>query len=87
MKTVILALMVLVVFSQGEALKCYCGGTTKICSGRVETCSSNQVCGSIIIQVGPHVSHFKGCMNANDCRRLSSSQVTSGSCCSRDLCN
>ncbi|KAL7372953.1 hypothetical protein ABVT39_024491 [Epinephelus coioides] len=47
MKTVILALVVLLVVSQGEALRCYCGGRTH-CSSRVQTCSgSNKVCARI----------------------------------------
>ncbi|KAK9530337.1 hypothetical protein VZT92_011843 [Zoarces viviparus] len=88
MKTVILAILLLVVVSQGEALRCNCGGTTKICSRRVETCSGfNPVCASVIIQAGPHVSYFKSCMKENDCRQLISSSVASGSCCSTDLCN
>ncbi|KAI4807501.1 hypothetical protein KUCAC02_027307 [Chaenocephalus aceratus] len=89
MKTVILALLVLVVVSQGEALRCYCGGTSKVCSsGRIETCHGfKQVCGSIVIHAGPHVSFFKSCMSADSCRQMSHSQVSSGSCCSQDLCN
>ncbi|KAI9526370.1 hypothetical protein NQZ68_039978 [Dissostichus eleginoides] len=88
MKTMILALVVLVVVSQGEALMCHCGGTSKICSSRVETCNGfNQVCGSIVLRAGPHVSYFKSCMSADSCRQLSRSAVSSGSCCSRDLCN
>ncbi|KAI9526375.1 hypothetical protein NQZ68_039983 [Dissostichus eleginoides] len=88
MKTMILALVVLVVVSQGEALMCHCGGTYKIGSSRVETCNGfNQVCGSIVIHAGPNVSYFKGCMGADDCAGLSRSEVSSGSCCSRDLCN
>ncbi|KAI9526369.1 hypothetical protein NQZ68_039977 [Dissostichus eleginoides] len=34
-----------------------------------------------------YVSYFKSCMSADSCRQLSRSAVSSGSCCSRDLCN
>ncbi|XP_037609992.1 synergistic-like venom protein [Sebastes umbrosus] len=88
MKTVILALLVLVVVSQGEALQCRCGGTSKICSGPVETCAgSNNVCASIIIQTGPHVSDIQGCMTAHNCALLTNSNVASGRCCRTDMCN
>ncbi|XP_031698289.1 phospholipase A2 inhibitor and Ly6/PLAUR domain-containing protein [Anarrhichthys ocellatus] len=87
MKTVILALLVLVVVSQGEALRCNCGGTAR-CSQRVETCSGNNpVCASIILQAGSNVSYFKRCMKENDCRLLLISHSASGFCCSTDLCN
>ncbi|KAK5906016.1 hypothetical protein CgunFtcFv8_001919 [Champsocephalus gunnari] len=88
MKTVIRALLVLVVVSQGEALRCRCEGS-KICSsGRIETCHGfKQVCGSIVTRAGPHVSFFKSCMSADSCRQMSHSQVSSGYCCSQDLCN
>ncbi|KAL7372536.1 hypothetical protein ABVT39_018057 [Epinephelus coioides] len=85
MKTVILALVVLLVVSQGEALRCYCGGRTD-CSDRIQTCSgSNQVCAYIIFH--HDYSYFQSCYNEDDCRLLSQSPVTSGSCCSTDLCN
>ncbi|XP_068585352.1 three-finger toxin MALT0070C-like [Cebidichthys violaceus] len=88
MKTVILALLVLVVLSQGEALRCNCGGTSKRCSAPVETCyGSNSVCASVTLQAGPHVSYFRSCYNKNACRQLIASSVASGRCCSTDLCN
>uniref|UniRef100_A0AAQ4R2T8 UPAR/Ly6 domain-containing protein n=1 Tax=Gasterosteus aculeatus aculeatus TaxID=481459 RepID=A0AAQ4R2T8_GASAC len=87
MKTVILALLVLVVVSQGEALRCNCGGASK-CSGRIETCSGfNPVCASMILQAGSRVSYFKRCMKESDCRLLLNTNVASGHCCSTDLCN
>uniref|UniRef100_A0A8C2X699 Uncharacterized protein n=1 Tax=Cyclopterus lumpus TaxID=8103 RepID=A0A8C2X699_CYCLU len=88
MKTVILALLVLVVVSQGEALRCNCGGTSRRCSGPVETCSGfNPVCARISLHAGSHFSYFKSCMKELDCRMLINSSVGSGSCCSTDLCN
>ncbi|KAK9530336.1 hypothetical protein VZT92_011843 [Zoarces viviparus] len=85
MKTVILAILLLVVVSQGEALRCNCGGTAR-CSGRVQDCyGNNQACASFILQSGSSVSYFKRCMKESDCRIMSS--YVSGSCCSTDLCN
>ncbi|TNN54372.1 Potassium voltage-gated channel subfamily H member 4 [Liparis tanakae] len=74
--------------TQGEALICNCGGTTKPCAGPVETCyGSGQVCASITLQAGPHVSFIKGCMKAEDCRLMSNSEVSSGTCCTSNQCN
>ncbi|XP_059181304.1 CD59 glycoprotein-like [Centropristis striata] len=88
MKTVILALLVLLVVSQGEALRCYCGGTSKRCSSRVETCSgSNPVCASITLTAGPIVSYFQSCYRESDCRSLLRQSYASGRCCKSDLCN
>ncbi|KAK5850919.1 hypothetical protein PBY51_001754 [Eleginops maclovinus] len=88
MKTVILTLMVLVVVSQGEALRCYCGGTPRTCQGSVVTCDLDEVCGSILVSAGPRPYHMKDCMKAHDCKRLSNlSEYVHGFCCSRDLCN
>ncbi|XP_049916613.1 CD59 glycoprotein-like [Epinephelus moara] len=85
MKTVILALLVLLVVSQGEALRCYCGGRTH-CSGRVQTCSgSNQVCARITFVFDN--SYFQSCYNARACRRVINTRGISGRCCSSDLCN
>uniref|UniRef100_A0AAX7VCT4 UPAR/Ly6 domain-containing protein n=1 Tax=Astatotilapia calliptera TaxID=8154 RepID=A0AAX7VCT4_ASTCA len=52
MKTVIVAVLVLLVISQSEALKCYCGGL-RHCPNSVETCHGfNNVCTSAIIYAG-----------------------------------
>uniref|UniRef100_A0A3P8VBW0 UPAR/Ly6 domain-containing protein n=1 Tax=Cynoglossus semilaevis TaxID=244447 RepID=A0A3P8VBW0_CYNSE len=58
----------------GEALKCKCGGKCR-CSGSTETCH------------GSNPGSSKGCYDRNDCRMLSSSPVSTGYCCSTDLCN
>ncbi|KAL6094962.1 uncharacterized protein ACO6RY_16258 [Pungitius sinensis] len=88
MKTVVLALLVLVVVSQGEALRCYCGGASKTCSGRFDICSGiNPVCASMFLQAGSRVTSFKRCMKETDCRLLLSTNVATGRCCSTDLCN
>ncbi|KAI4807495.1 hypothetical protein KUCAC02_027301 [Chaenocephalus aceratus] len=94
MKTVILALLVLVVVSQGEALRCYKKGCLSIyeeCSSiRIETCTgSNQVCGIINGSDGHRRYHMRRCMKADECTHQSNSGIaySYGRCCSRDLCN
>ncbi|XP_078019774.1 three-finger toxin A2-like isoform X2 [Epinephelus lanceolatus] len=85
MKTVILALVVLLVVSQGEALTCYCGGR-KQCSESTETCTgSNEVCAIIVSQ--HDYSYFQSCLDGSDCRRLIQSSDAFGVCCVTDLCN
>uniref|UniRef100_A0A3B4VID6 UPAR/Ly6 domain-containing protein n=1 Tax=Seriola dumerili TaxID=41447 RepID=A0A3B4VID6_SERDU len=87
MKTVILTLLVVLVVSHSEALRCYCGGL-RHCSGSVETCSgSNQVCAGVIIQAGSTVNYFKGCYKSGDCERLNNPPTTTSRCCRTDLCN
>uniref|UniRef100_A0A3P8VBX1 UPAR/Ly6 domain-containing protein n=1 Tax=Cynoglossus semilaevis TaxID=244447 RepID=A0A3P8VBX1_CYNSE len=86
MKTVMVALLMVLVVSHSEALKCKCGGKRR-CSGSTETChGSNPVCASITF-TGPSPGYFRGCYDRNDCRMLSSSPVSTGYCCSTDLCN
>nr|XP_046233359.1 phospholipase A2 inhibitor and Ly6/PLAUR domain-containing protein-like [Scatophagus argus] len=87
MKTVILALFVLLVVSQSEALRCNCGGQ-KHCSSPVETCyGQNNVCAGVIIYAGSRPSYFKSCMKFEDCMRLNHPGISSATCCRTDLCN
>ncbi|TKS89653.1 hypothetical protein D9C73_023781 [Collichthys lucidus] len=87
MKTVILALLVLVAVSQSEALKCNCGGLRR-CPTRVETCwGSNKVCASVVIYAGSTTRYFKGCMGSRECMLMNRPGVSSARCCSRDRCN
>ncbi|KAM9837966.1 uncharacterized protein ACBR49_018598 [Aulostomus maculatus] len=87
MKTVILLFLLLLVVSQGEALRCYCGGK-KICSDPVETCyGSNNVCASVIIYAVTSPSYFQGCSTQNDCMMMNQPGISSASCCTTDLCN
>uniref|UniRef100_A0A3Q3MMR7 Snake toxin/toxin-like domain-containing protein n=1 Tax=Mastacembelus armatus TaxID=205130 RepID=A0A3Q3MMR7_9TELE len=87
MKTVLVALFLLVVVSQSEALKCYCGGA-RHCSDYIENCTPlTNACGSIIIYVGSRPTYSKGCMNMRDCAILNHPGISSASCCGTDLCN
>uniref|UniRef100_A0A3Q1FN87 UPAR/Ly6 domain-containing protein n=1 Tax=Acanthochromis polyacanthus TaxID=80966 RepID=A0A3Q1FN87_9TELE len=88
MKTVVLALLVLVVVSQSEALRCYCGGMTQ-CQSSTQTCSSNaNACASVVMTLGSNVNHFQSCYNYNDCMRLKQlPQTAYAHCCTTDLCN
>ncbi|XP_078019813.1 uncharacterized protein LOC144459473 [Epinephelus lanceolatus] len=85
MKTVILALVVLLVVSQGEALTCWCGGI-RSCSGRTETCSiSEDVCASVSFHQFPR-NNFHGCYSEDACRRLNHPGVVSCRYCKTDMC-
>nr|AIL82450.1 SSHCSHL338 [Channa striata] len=87
MKTVILAVLVLSVFSQSEGLKCLCGGNRQ-CSGPTETCSASiDACFNLLIYVGSRPPHSKGCMSSWDCSRLNQPGISSCRSCKFDLCN
>ncbi|XP_023123261.1 CD59 glycoprotein-like [Amphiprion ocellaris] len=88
MKTVIVALLVLVVVSQSEALRCYCGGLTR-CSSSTQTCSGNaNACASVVMTLGSNVNRFQSCYNYDDCMRLKQlPQAVYVNCCMTDLCN
>uniref|UniRef100_A0A3Q0RN36 UPAR/Ly6 domain-containing protein n=1 Tax=Amphilophus citrinellus TaxID=61819 RepID=A0A3Q0RN36_AMPCI len=87
MKTVIVAVLVLLVVSQSEALKCNCGGL-RYCPTSVETCvGSNNVCASVIIYAGSTPRYFKGCVKSTDCRLMNRPGISSATCCATDLCN
>ncbi|KAI4807499.1 hypothetical protein KUCAC02_027305 [Chaenocephalus aceratus] len=87
MKTVIVALFVLLAVSQSEALRCHCGG--------LQTCGSSQdscfgriwVCAKVINIVGSNPNFLQGCLSATDCMMLNRPGISSSSCCSTDLCN
>ncbi|XP_061765656.1 lymphocyte antigen 6D-like [Nerophis ophidion] len=86
MKIVVLALLVVLVVSQGEALRCNCGGRRQ-CPGNVETCSGEaNACASVIFHV-PCPGYFKGCMKMTNCKIMNQPGITTTACCSSDLCN
>uniref|UniRef100_UPI0037E9493D toxin 3FTx-Oxy5-like n=1 Tax=Semicossyphus pulcher TaxID=241346 RepID=UPI0037E9493D len=89
MKTVIVALLVVLVVSQGESLKCHCAGPARPCPGPVETCpGSHTMCGNVIIySISPDSFFFQGCMEPQECRGLDNPGISSATCCSTDLCN
>ncbi|KAI9526377.1 hypothetical protein NQZ68_039985 [Dissostichus eleginoides] len=87
MKTVILALVVLVVVSQSEALECYCAGA-RTCPDRTETCKGlDQVCvrASVSVADGRYSNYFMGCWLEEGCKELNKPGGYSGSCCTQDL--
>uniref|UniRef100_A0A7N6BMH1 UPAR/Ly6 domain-containing protein n=1 Tax=Anabas testudineus TaxID=64144 RepID=A0A7N6BMH1_ANATE len=87
MKTVILALLVLLVVNQNEGLRCYCGGNN-ICLNHIETCpDSANICGSIIIYAGPKPSHYTRCMSSSDCAAMTYRGISKCYGCGTDLCN
>uniref|UniRef100_A0A3Q2Z4Y9 Snake toxin/toxin-like domain-containing protein n=1 Tax=Hippocampus comes TaxID=109280 RepID=A0A3Q2Z4Y9_HIPCM len=87
MKCVLVALLVFVIVSQGEALKCHCGGQYN-CPGNEETCDADQIyCVSFTFSDGRYPSVVRGCSSFSDCRRLDSPGISTSSCCFSDLCN
>ncbi|KAL3967794.1 alpha-2-macroglobulin-like protein [Sarotherodon galilaeus] len=87
MKTVIVAVLVLLVISQSEALKCYCGGLW-YCPSSVEFCHGfNNVCSTVFLDAESTPRYSKGCMKSNVCRTVTQPGVLSIHCCSTDLCN
>nr|CBN81474.1 Uncharacterized protein [Dicentrarchus labrax] len=83
MKTVILAFLVLLVVSQGEALICKCGGQ-RYCSHAREVCFG--VCARVV-QPGACPAFYQGCMRAVDCMAMIRPGISNAHCCSTDLCN
>ncbi|XP_027144930.1 neurotoxin 3FTx-RI isoform X1 [Larimichthys crocea] len=87
MKTVILALLVLMAVSQTEALKCNCAGL-RGCPKPVETCyNENEVCGSVTFSSASNPSFFKGCMPLRDCVLMNRQGASTARCCKTDQCN
>uniref|UniRef100_A0A3Q3B373 Snake toxin/toxin-like domain-containing protein n=1 Tax=Kryptolebias marmoratus TaxID=37003 RepID=A0A3Q3B373_KRYMA len=87
MRTVILAVLVFLLISQNEALRCYCGGKRR-CSSSIETCvGSDSVCISASFYGVPNPFYFKGCYRERDCRTVNYPGISSASCCHSDLCN
>uniref|UniRef100_A0A8C4ELN5 Uncharacterized protein n=1 Tax=Dicentrarchus labrax TaxID=13489 RepID=A0A8C4ELN5_DICLA len=87
MKTVILALFVLLAVSQSEALKCNCGGLNK-CSSPVETCyRSSDSCVTVIMYDESRPNFFKGCISSDLCTFMNRPGKSSSSCCRGDQCN
>uniref|UniRef100_A0A4W6BLD8 UPAR/Ly6 domain-containing protein n=1 Tax=Lates calcarifer TaxID=8187 RepID=A0A4W6BLD8_LATCA len=87
MKLVILSLLVVLVVSQIEALRCNCGGK-RSCPSPVETCRGrSNVCASIIIYAESPPREFKGCIKSNECMILNRSGMATALCCETDLCN
>uniref|UniRef100_A0A8C6NPM7 Snake toxin/toxin-like domain-containing protein n=1 Tax=Nothobranchius furzeri TaxID=105023 RepID=A0A8C6NPM7_NOTFU len=87
MKTVVFAVLVFLLISQNEALKCYCGGKRQ-CPDRIETCiGSDSVCISASFYGVPQPFYFKGCYRESDCVKVNMPGMSSASCCRTDLCN
>lgn len=87
MKTVILALLVSLAVSEGDALICHCQQTT--CTAPVETCvhGTDPVCAKILVS-GSSARIVKGCMSGlDDCLGLHYPPYYFAMCCSTDLCN
>ncbi|XP_008296711.1 three finger toxin MALT0070C-like [Stegastes partitus] len=85
MKTVVLALSVLLAVSQSEALRCKCGGVNS-CPKSVEECTgSNIFCATLNLESNPNF--FKGCMSQTECDAWNNPGVATISCCTTDLCN
>uniref|UniRef100_A0A3Q2Z2Q7 UPAR/Ly6 domain-containing protein n=1 Tax=Hippocampus comes TaxID=109280 RepID=A0A3Q2Z2Q7_HIPCM len=88
MKCLLVALLVFVLVSQGEALQCYCGGKRRCPSGSVEQCTpSSDACASVIFEVGTNPSYFKGCSTLHNCLLMNSPGISTASCCTTNLCN
>ncbi|XP_060884318.1 lymphocyte antigen 6D-like [Labrus mixtus] len=88
MKTVVVALLVLLVISQGESLKCKCGGPARPCQSPVETCPASQpFCGNVIIPSAAPGYFYQGCMEPRECRGLDNPGISTTTCCTTDLCN
>uniref|UniRef100_A0A4W6BLF3 UPAR/Ly6 domain-containing protein n=1 Tax=Lates calcarifer TaxID=8187 RepID=A0A4W6BLF3_LATCA len=86
MKLVILSLLVVLVVSQSEALKCHCGGDRSCPGGSVENCAAGgDVCIRAILFNPP--SHFRGCYRSRDCQVINNMGIGSASCCRTDMCN
>ncbi|KAM4623479.1 lymphocyte antigen 6D-like [Polymixia lowei] len=88
MKTVILAVLVLVAVGQGEGLRCNnCLGSG--CTNRVETCrNAYDVCARVFYLPPMRPNYFKRCMKESDCRLLQSQpDLMTVTCCNMDLCN
>ncbi|CAB1436001.1 unnamed protein product, partial [Pleuronectes platessa] len=63
MKSVILALLVVLVVSHSEALTCNCSASS-MCSGSIHNCSgSDQVCIYFMFKI-PALGYFKRCIGA-----------------------
>uniref|UniRef100_A0A4W6DIX8 Uncharacterized protein n=1 Tax=Lates calcarifer TaxID=8187 RepID=A0A4W6DIX8_LATCA len=89
MKLVILSLLVVLVVSQSEALKCNCGGIRNCPGGRVETCygSANVCISAFLNNPAGAPRHFKGCYPQHGCESINRLGIGSASCCRTDLCN
>ncbi|KAM9825466.1 bone morphogenetic protein receptor type-1A-like [Syngnathus typhle] len=88
MKTFLVALLVFVLVSQGEALKCYCGGRNN-CPGNEEICTtSHHLCASVVYNDGTSPDYMKGCASYPECNFIKDEpSVASIYCCGTDLCN
>ncbi|RVE59441.1 hypothetical protein OJAV_G00188670 [Oryzias javanicus] len=85
MKPVILTVLVLLLVSQNEALKCYCENTV-VCDGPVHECKPEEtVClATALLQVG---RYFRRCAEPSACSNLNVPGVAYSTCCRTDLCN
>ncbi|XP_063071559.1 CD59B glycoprotein-like [Engraulis encrasicolus] len=88
MKGLVLSLVLLALFTSGDALKCYVclaeGGN--VCNLYTEECVSNDVCGRFWFTGSPTML-IQGCYKAKDCMELLGNPNVDGKCCDTDLCN
>ncbi|XP_077358709.1 uncharacterized protein LOC144004903 [Festucalex cinctus] len=89
MKSVLVALLIFVLLSQCEALRCYCQGKSD-CPGSEETCSPpDNACSTSIplvpLDLRPQ-DYPKGCAMFHKCQKATL-RGTFNFCCTGDLCN
>ncbi|XP_031418708.1 CD59 glycoprotein [Clupea harengus] len=90
MKTLILAVVLLLAVTSGFALDCNrCvplkpGGT---CTVTTETCPPEKdACAAAKFLSAPF-SHFQKCISMSDCQMLQTNSYINIKCCQKDLCN
>ncbi|XP_061126487.1 uncharacterized protein si:dkeyp-80c12.8 [Syngnathus typhle] len=90
MKAAVCAVLLLLAFSQVEALRCnYCFSKgSDLCNPTsIQTCSrSADACAAVILQ-GLLSQSFRQCMNMAVCQGYIKTPGAFANCCSTDLCN
>uniref|UniRef100_A0A8C6TYK6 Snake toxin/toxin-like domain-containing protein n=1 Tax=Neogobius melanostomus TaxID=47308 RepID=A0A8C6TYK6_9GOBI len=90
LRAVTCALLLSLVFSPGDALKCYqcTSRSSDLCTNTVvQTCSiTENACGAVIV-AQPVQFSLRACMNMAVCQGWISTPGAYAICCSTDLCN
>ncbi|XP_052404750.1 lymphocyte antigen 6G isoform X1 [Carassius gibelio] len=90
MKVLLLTLVLVLILTNGSALKCYnCvpGSPGGSCATTQETCGyKKDTCVSARFTIAPY-SYFRRCISMAACIILQSSPSIKVSCCQRNLCN